>query len=99
MLLPISGNILKDFEAVLAKKAIALPLRADYRKWLRYFLDFRAKYHPPDARSEQVRLFMEKLHEKKQTSDQQEQAALAVSLFFRVAVAKDVRTGDGNACG
>jgi len=54
----------------------------DYRKWLRYFLDFRAKHSLPDSRSDQVRLFAEKLRSKNQTMKQQEQAAGAVSLFF-----------------
>jgi len=34
-------------------------------KWLRYFLDFRHKYTPPEAKSELVRLFIEKLRRKK----------------------------------
>jgi len=64
-----------EFAAVLGKKAVPLSIRADYRKWLRFYLDFRAKYQLPDSRSEQVRLFVEKLREKNQTSKQQEQTA------------------------
>ncbi len=81
-MLSIPPDILKQFDADLEKKAVPLPIRADYRKWLRYYLDFRAKYQLPDSRSEQVRLFVEKLREKNQTSKQQEQAAHALSLFF-----------------
>ena len=81
-MLSISPDILKQFDAVLGKKAVPFSIRADYRKWLRYYLDFRAKYQLPDSRSEQVRLFVEKLREKNQTSKQQEQAAHALSLFF-----------------
>ncbi len=55
---------------------------AEYRKWLRYFLDFCAKYPIPESKSEQVRLFTNKLREKKQSLTQQEQAAYAVSLYF-----------------
>jgi hypothetical protein len=57
-------------------------LHREYRKWLRYYLDFREKYPPPPARSEQVRLFVNKLKEKKQPQEFLEQAAHAVSLFF-----------------
>lgn len=49
-----------------------------------YFWDFRAKYHPPDSRSEQVRLFIEKLQGKKQSQAQQKQAPYAVSLYFQM---------------
>ena len=81
-MLSISPDILKQFDTDLEKKAVPFSIRADYRKWLRYYLDFRAKYRLPDSRSEQVRLFVEKLREKNQTSKQQEQAAHALSLFF-----------------
>ena len=64
------------------KKAISTALRADYRKWLMYYLDFRVKYPPPDSRSEQVRLFIEKLRSKNQSQKQLGQAAHALSLFF-----------------
>lgn len=81
-MLSIPPDILKQFDTDLEKNAVPLSIRADYRKWLRYYLDFRAKYQLPDSRSEQVRLFVEKLREKNQTSNQQEQAAHALSLFF-----------------
>jgi integron integrase len=74
--------MLTAFNAVMESKAVPAALRSDYRKWLRYFLDFRAKYRPPDSRSEQVRLFIEKLRSKNQSQDDQEQAAHALSLFF-----------------
>jgi hypothetical protein len=54
----------------------------NYKKWLRYFLDFRTKCPVPEARPEQVRLFIDKLREKKQTPSQQKQAAHAISLYF-----------------
>jgi integron integrase len=79
---PIPIEILNQFEAVLKKRAVPATRHADYKKWLRYFLDFRSKYQPPDSRSEQVRLFIEKLQEKNQLPEQQKQAAHALSLFF-----------------
>jgi hypothetical protein len=50
---PIPDEILRQFNAVLEQKAVIASLRDDYRKWLRYYLDFRVKYPPPDAKSEQ----------------------------------------------
>lgn len=78
----IPENILDQFNALLKQLKIPVAAHNDYRKWLRYFLDFRAKYSPPDSRSDQVRLFIEKLRSKKQTTEHLEQAADAVSLFF-----------------
>jgi len=49
---PIPDDILKQFNAVLERKAIQSSLRDDYRKWLRYYLDFRVsprwRYTSPD---------------------------------------------------
>ena len=56
----------------------------NYKKWLRYFLNFCAKYPVPEARPDQVRLFIDKLREKNQTPFQQNQAAHAVSLYFEI---------------
>jgi integron integrase len=81
-MLPISTDLLAHFEAVLKKRKVPVSLHADYRKWLRYYLDFRTKYPPPDSKSEQVRLFIGKLRDKKQSQEQQKQAAHALSLFF-----------------
>lgn len=81
-MLAIPHEVFAAFNTVLKKRAVPVSHHADYRKWLRYFLDFRSKYTLPDARSEQVRLFIQKLREKKQTLEQQKQAANAVSLFF-----------------
>lgn len=78
----IPADILEQYFAVLKKRAVPISRYADYRKWLRYFLDFRSKYPLPESRSEQVRLFILKLREKKQSPEQQRQAAHALSLFF-----------------
>ena len=51
----------------LNKREIAVGHFAEYKKWLRYYLDFCDKYPVPDGKSEWVRLFMEKLRDKKQT--------------------------------
>lgn len=83
-MLTIPDNILTSFEAVLSKRTVAPAQRADYKKCLRYFLDFCAKYPVPAARSDIVRFFTDKLREKKQTPAQQKQAAHAISLYFEM---------------
>jgi integron integrase len=96
-MLPIPNDILIPFDAIMAKKAISTALRTDYRKWLMYYLDFRVKYPPPDSRSEQVRLFIEKLRSKNQSQKQLVQAAHALSLYFASQSGKkpDALTADG----
>jgi len=88
-MLPIPDDILKPFDAIMAKKAVPFTSRTDYRKWLMYYLDFRAKYPPPDSRSEQVRLFIEKLRSKNQSQEKLQQAADALSLFFSMQPRKE----------
>jgi integron integrase len=88
-MLPIPENVASQFNEVLQQRAIQEPYRAYYIKWLRYFLDFYRKYQPPEAKSEQVRLFIEKLRSKKQTPQQCTQAAHAIFLFFESQQSKD----------
>src|SRR3990172_6580281 len=77
----IPDDIGEQYSAVLKKRTVPVSRHADYRKWLRYYLDFRSKYPLPDSRSEHVRMFIQKLREKRQTPEQQKQAAHALSLF------------------
>jgi integron integrase len=81
-MLPIPSDILMQFNAVLTQKAVPSSLHDDYRKWLKYYLDFRVKYPPPDKKSEQVRLFIEKMRSKGKTGKDLYHAAQALSLFF-----------------
>lgn len=90
-MLPIPGEISAQFNEVLRKRAINQSLHIHYRKWLLYFFDFCKKYPPPEAKSEQVRLFVEKLKSKNQNPQQCTQAAHAISLFFE---SQKLRNGD-----
>ena len=80
----VSNTILAQYASVLRKNDIVWSSITDYKKWLRYYLDFCEKHPVPDARSERVRLFCEKLREKKQSDQQRQQAAHAVSLYFEI---------------
>jgi len=79
-------NIMVQFNAILEQKRVSLVLRDDYRKWLRYYLDFRVKYPLPDEKSDQVRLFIEKMRSKGQSGNSLNHAAHALSLFFSLEV-------------
>jgi integrase len=88
-MLPIPEYISVQFNNVLRQRAIPESFHVHYRKWLRYFLDYCEKYPPPEAKTERVRLFIEKLKSKKQTPRQCTQAAHAISLFFESHEAKN----------
>jgi len=81
-MIPIPRNTLADFNDLLKRRKVPPILRADYRKWLRYFLDYRAKYPLAESKADQVRMFADKLRSKNQSPAQAEQAADAISLFF-----------------
>lgn len=87
---PVQISVLKSFETILEERGISPAHRANYKKWLRYFWDFCAKYSAPEPRSDQVRLFIEKLREKNQTPFQQNQAAHAVSLYFQIQPGREI---------
>ncbi|KAF0215357.1 MAG: integron [Geobacteraceae bacterium] len=84
----IPNVILTEYVAFLNRRKIPSARFTEYKKWLRYFLDFCDKYPVPSDKAQRVRLFCEKLTEKKQSEVQREQAALAVSLYFEMLMLK-----------
>ena len=80
----IPKTIYAKYMNYLKKNDIAAGRHLEYAKWLRYFLDFCDKYLITNDKTERVRLFMEKLREKKQRDDQCKLAAHAVSLYFEM---------------
>lgn len=80
----IPNTVLTHYAYLLKSNEIIGDRFADYKKWLRYYLDFCDKHPVPDAKSERVRMFCEKLREKKQNEQQRQQAAHAVSLYFEM---------------
>src|SRR5712692_3154205 len=98
-MLDIPADILAQYAAVLLQCSVPPSQHAYYRKWLRYYLDFCAKRDLPDSRQDRVRLFINKLYEKKQTSEQQKQAAHAVALYFELLRAQEKVPGIIGAVG
>ena len=78
----IPTEIYAHYDDILKQRKIPPSLWNEYRKWLRFFLDFRSKYPTSSERSVQVKFFSEKLRSKGQTAQRIEQAAYAISLFF-----------------
>jgi integron integrase len=68
----------------LATRGVSSKDFPEFKKWLRYYLDFCSKYHVTDSDSERLRMFIEKLRKKNQTEAQQRSASYAVKLFFEI---------------
>jgi integron integrase len=83
-MLLIPKEVFIEYIAYLDRRGIIAAHQGQYKKWLRYYLDFCDKYPIPDANSDRVRLFCEKLREKKQSEALREQAAHAISLYFEM---------------
>jgi hypothetical protein len=60
-MLPIPDALFIEYVSHLKNRKIPPDRFSEYKKWLRYYLDFCDKYSVPDAKSERVRLFCEKL--------------------------------------
>ena len=80
----IPKDVFDSYAKYLALKHFSAELQTEYKKWLRYYLDFCDKYPMPESKSERVHLFAEKLREKKQGEKQRERAAHAISLYFEM---------------
>ncbi len=81
-MLNIPPETLMRFVALLEKRNVPSTQRNFYKKWLRYYLDFCAKYRLSDSSSKSLTQFLAKLREKKQTDAQIKQAAHAVSVYL-----------------
>jgi hypothetical protein len=78
----VSEELRARFNALLVNKAVPDKYHNQYRKWLRYYLDFCHKYLLPHADHTSLPGFIKKLREKHQTQEQQKQASHAVSLYY-----------------
>ena len=55
-----------------------------YKKWLRFYWDFCHKYHHNANQQSSLSLFLNKLQQKRQTLEQQNQAKDAITLFYQL---------------
>ena len=73
------------YSALLAHRQIPEKSRPHYLKWLQYYLDFCQKYSFKESDKKSLPHFIDKLKEKRQTPQQQNQASHAISLFHEAA--------------
>ncbi|MEW6710962.1 MAG: integron integrase [Candidatus Riflebacteria bacterium] len=69
---------------------ISFELQQEYRKWLRFYLDFCDKYYLTNTDSESLPQFIKKLNEKGQSSDKQKQAFQSVKVYLDI-ISKEPR--------
>ena len=84
-MLQIPPKIRAQFDTMLIEKNIPKSAHADYRKWLRYYLDFCHKYHFDNSKKESLTCFIKKIRDERQTSGQQKQVQQAISIYYEVA--------------
>lgn len=83
-MLAIPSALQSKFEERLRNESIPNNLKGQYKKWLQYYLDFCSKYHFPHIDKNSLPRFILKLQEKKQTTAQQEQASIAITLYYEI---------------
>ena len=79
-MLKLPETLLEKYNSLLIKNDIPSHAHGNYKKWLRYYLDFCKKYQHPY--SDSLPLFLDKLGKKKQTPSQQSQAKHAVGIYY-----------------
>lgn len=83
-MLPIPKTTFTRYLAFLSSAGIPGNLHPEYVKWLRFYLDFCAKYVITDIKPERQQQFLAKLREKNQGERQCIRAAHAVTLYFEM---------------
>jgi hypothetical protein len=63
-------------------RSVPTDQRADYLKWLRYYLDFCLKYRHAPRDHESLGPFLRKLAEKRQSPERQQRAAASIALYY-----------------
>ena len=77
-MLQIPPKIRAQFDTMLIEKNIPKSAHTDYRKWLRYYLDFCHKYHFDNLKKESLPHFIKKIRDKRQ-------AQQAILIYYEIA--------------
>lgn len=94
LMLPLSPELLQNYDAILVQRGGARQHWNDYKKWLRYYLDFCHKYqHDPNDKMSFLP-FHKKLSAKNQSEAACRQAHQAVVLYH--AVRRNIRSARSN---
>jgi integron integrase len=88
-MLPIPKDLNSQFNSLLIQNEVPEKYHYNYRKWLRYYLDFCNKYGFRQSDKNSLAPFINKLKEKKQTDGQQKQAVSAISIYYGQKIIKN----------
>jgi hypothetical protein len=81
-------QIEKEYLSFLIQKDVPEAQFGFYLKWLRYYLDFCAKYGYDSQNAQSLPYFLNKLTEKDQSDFQQQQARQAVQYYYVMSVSR-----------
>ena len=88
------GKLWEKFDRWLVAEEVPRTQQGEYRKWLRFYLDFCNKYNHEYANPASLAPFTEKPASKRQTKAQREQAKRAVELYYRMIREKKAGGGE-----
>ena len=88
----------KPFLEAVRSRALSSQEESEYLKWLRYYLDFCAKYKIPPRDHDSLSPFLQKLASKKQTLANQERAAASVALYYGLITEWRTVAAAGDKC-
>jgi hypothetical protein len=91
------SEILDGYSPLLFEHRVPASLHADFRKWVRFYLDFCEKYGHPPRSSDSLAPFLAKLGQKNQGEDRISQAGQAVSLLYNLVKRDPESKRDGGA--
>lgn len=83
-MITVSEQLSQEFETQLCRRNIPAQQRRDFHKWLRFYLDFCAKYNLDAMLARSFAGFDDKLKSKGQTERQRQQARQAIGLYYRL---------------
>lgn len=95
-MLNIPAALFTKYTLLLNQKSVPVSVHNNYKKWLRYYLDFCHKYCHRYVDRESLKHFMIKLHEKNQPLSMQEEAGKAVAIYYEMLEATPHPDGEGN---
>lgn len=77
-------DVMNPYLIILEKNNIPANITNQYIKWLRFYLNFRYKYHFSEQDSESLPHFIQKLKNKGRNSEQREQAVKAINFYYQL---------------
>ena len=82
-------TLIQKFDNLLLDKSLPSKDKDSYNKWLSFYWDFCHKYNHDAFHLDSLPLFIQKLLDKNQSDEQQNQAKQAILLFFQIPIISD----------